>query len=66
MAQKILNHSEAYRTASDTAQSWRISGSSSRTLTAVTTSITAALCGQTDLHVLTNSLSPYAAAFIGE
>ena len=39
-------------------------GNSSRALNAVTTAITAALGGQTDLQVVTNTLSPYAAQVI--
>ena len=40
-------------------------GNSSRALNAVTTAITAALGGQTDLQVVTNTLAPYAAQVIG-
>ena len=41
-------------------------GNSSRALNAVTTAITAALGGQTDLKVVTNTLAPYAAQVIGQ
>ena len=41
-------------------------GNSSRALNAVTTAITAALGGQTDLQVVTNTLAPYAAQVIGK
>jgi len=41
-------------------------GNSSRALNAVTTAITAALGGQTDLQVVTNTLAPYAAQVIGQ
>lgn len=55
----------AYKDASDQAQSWGMGGNSSRALNAVTTAITAALGGQTDLQVVTNTLAPYAAQVIG-
>ncbi|WP_257223058.1 VENN motif pre-toxin domain-containing protein [Acinetobacter sp. YH12126] len=41
-------------------------GDSSRALNAVTTAITAALGGQTDLQAATNALAPYAAQVIGQ
>ena len=41
-------------------------GNSSRALNAVTTAITAALGGQTDLQTVSNALAPYAAQVIGE
>lgn len=54
-----------YKEASDQAQTWGMGGNSSRALNAVTTAITAALGGQTDLQVVTNTLAPYAAQVIG-
>lgn len=56
----------AYKEASDQAQTWGMGGNSSRALNAVTTAITAALGGQTDLQVVTNTLAPYAAQVIGK
>lgn len=56
----------AYKDALDQAQSWGMGGDSSRALNAVTTAITAALGGQTDLQVVTNTLAPYAAQVIGQ
>nr|WP_228681418.1 VENN motif pre-toxin domain-containing protein [Acinetobacter gerneri] len=44
---------------------WGIGGDSSRVLNAVTTIITGALGGQTDLQVATNTLAPYASQLIG-
>lgn len=41
-------------------------GDSSRALNAVTTAITAALGGQTDLQVVSNTLAPYAVQIIGQ
>ncbi|HHW52697.1 MAG TPA: glycohydrolase toxin TNT-related protein [Acinetobacter towneri] len=55
----------AYKEVSDQAQTWGMGGNSSRALNAVTTAITAALGGQTDLQVVTNTLAPYAAQVIG-
>ena len=56
----------AYKDAADQAQTWGMGGNSSRALNAVTTAITAALGGQTDLQVVTNTLAPYAAQVIGK
>ncbi|MGE8572673.1 MAG: hemagglutinin repeat-containing protein [Acinetobacter amyesii] len=62
----LKNALPAYKEASDQAQAWGMGGSSSRALNAVTTAITAALGGQTDLQVVTNTLAPYAAQVIGQ
>ena len=61
----LKNALPAYKDASDQAQTWGMGGNSSRALNAVTTAITAALGGQTDLQVVTNTLAPYAAQVIG-
>lgn len=61
----LKNALPAYKDASDQAQTWGMGGNSSRALNAVTTAITAALGGQTDLQVMTNTLAPYAAQVIG-
>ena len=61
----LKNALPAYKDAADQAQAWGIGGNSSRALNAVTTAITAALGGQTDLQVVTNTLAPYAAQVIG-
>ncbi|MFP0271434.1 hemagglutinin repeat-containing protein [Acinetobacter baumannii] len=47
-------------------QQWGMGGDKSRALNAVTTAITGALGGQTDLQVAANTLAPYAANVIGE
>ncbi|WP_434964699.1 hemagglutinin repeat-containing protein [Acinetobacter baumannii] len=47
-------------------QQWGMGGDKSRALNAVTTAITGALGGQTDLQVAANTLAPYAANMIGE
>ena len=47
-------------------QQWGMGGDKSRALNAVTTAITGALGGQTDLQVVANTLAPYAARQIGE
>ncbi|WP_373357803.1 hemagglutinin repeat-containing protein [Acinetobacter lactucae] len=47
-------------------QQWGMGGDKSRALNAVTTVITGALGGQTDLQVVANTLAPYAAQQIGE
>ncbi|MEF9956818.1 MAG: hemagglutinin repeat-containing protein [Acinetobacter sp.] len=62
----LKNALPAYKDASDQAQTWGMGGNSSRALNAVTTAITAALGGQTDLQVVTNTLAPYAAQVIGQ
>ena len=62
----LKNALPAYKDASDQAQAWGMGGDSSRALNAVTTAITAALGGQTDLQVVTNTLAPYAAQVIGQ
>ena len=62
----LKNALPAYKDASDQAQTWGMGGNSSRALNAVTTAITAALGGQTDLQVVTNTLAPYAAQVIGK
>ena len=62
----LKNALPAYKDASDQAQTWGMGGNSSRALNAVTTAITAALGGQTDLQAATNTLAPYAAQVIGQ
>lgn len=62
----LKNALPAYKDASDQAQTWGMGGNSSRALNAVTTAITTALGGQTDLQVVTNTLAPYAAQVIGQ
>ena len=62
----LKNALPAYKDASDQAQTWGMGGNSSRALNAVTTAITAALGGQADLQVVTNTLAPYAAQVIGK
>ncbi|WP_228267834.1 VENN motif pre-toxin domain-containing protein [Acinetobacter sp. TUM15064] len=62
----LKNALPAYKEAADQAQTWGMGGNSSRALNAVTTAITAALGGQTDLQVVTNTLAPYAAQVIGQ
>ncbi|MCO8047148.1 hemagglutinin repeat-containing protein [Acinetobacter towneri] len=62
----LKNALPAYKDAADQAQTWGMGGNSSRALNAVTTAITAALGGQTDLQVVTNTLAPYAAQVIGQ
>ena len=47
-------------------QQWGMGGNKGRALNAVTTVITGALGGQTDIQVAANALAPYAANFIGE
>jgi len=47
-------------------QQWGMGGDKSRALNAVTTVITGALGGQTDLQVAAHALAPYAAQQIGE
>ena len=47
-------------------QQWGMGGDQSRALNAVTTVITGALGGQTDIQVAANALAPYAANVIGE
>ncbi|KQG94627.1 hypothetical protein APC57_10570 [Acinetobacter baumannii] len=47
-------------------QQWGMGGDKSRALNAVTTAITGALGGQTDLQVAANALAPYAAQQIGK
>ena len=46
-------------------QAWGMGGDKSRALNAVTTVITGALGGQTDIQVVANTLAPYAANMIG-
>ncbi|MGE8572666.1 MAG: hypothetical protein ACN6NW_11570 [Acinetobacter amyesii] len=62
----LKNALPAYKEASDQAQTWGMGGDSSRALNAVTTAITAALGGQTDLQVVSNTLAPYAVQIIGQ
>ncbi len=64
--QLLKDNSKEYKAASEQAQAWGMGGSSSRALNAVTTAITAALGGQTDLQAATNALAPYAAQVIGK
>jgi len=65
--QQILkDSSKDYKAAAEQAQAWGMGGNSSRALNAVTTAITTALGGQTDLQVVTNTLAPYAAQVIGQ
>jgi len=47
-------------------QQWGLGGNKGRALNAVTTVITGALGGQTDIQVAANTLAPYAANMIGE
>jgi filamentous hemagglutinin len=47
-------------------QQWGLGGNKGRALNAVTTVITGALGGQTDIQVAANTLAPYAANIIGE
>lgn len=47
-------------------QQWGMGGNKGRALNAVTTVITGALGGQTDIQVAANALAPYAAQQIGE
>jgi len=47
-------------------QQWGMGGNKGRALNAVTTVITGALGGQTDIQVAANTLAPYAANVIGE
>ncbi|WP_343594717.1 VENN motif pre-toxin domain-containing protein [Acinetobacter sp.] len=47
-------------------QQWGVGGNKGRALNAVTTVITGALGGQTDIQVAANALAPYAAQQIGE
>jgi len=47
-------------------QQWGLGGNKGRALNAVTTVITGALGGQTDIQVVANALAPYAAQQIGE
>ncbi|MFW1775337.1 hemagglutinin repeat-containing protein, partial [Acinetobacter seifertii] len=62
LVKKDMGYAEAF----NDAQSWGMGGDKSRALNAVTTAITSALGGQTDLQVVTNTLAPYASKLIGE
>lgn len=62
LVKKDMGYAEAF----NDAQSWGMGGDKSRALNAVTTAITGALGGQTDLQVVTNTLAPYASKLIGE
>ncbi|TCB30223.1 hypothetical protein E0H86_10115 [Acinetobacter sp. ANC 4635] len=62
LIKKDTDYADAYKDA----QAWGIGGDKSRALNAVTTAITGALGGQTDLQVVTNTLAPYGSQLIGE
>lgn len=62
LIKKDADYADAYKNA----QAWGIGGDKSRALNAVTTAITGALGGQTDLQVVTNTLAPYGSQLIGE
>ena len=61
----LISESEAYRKADTEAQNWGIGGSKSRALNAGTILLTGILGGKTNLQTAANTLSPYAAAAIG-
>ena len=61
----LRQYSPDYAKASDMNQAWGMGGDKSRALNAVTTVITGALGGQTDIQVVANTLAPYAANMIG-
>ncbi|EHU2107570.1 hemagglutinin repeat-containing protein [Acinetobacter baumannii] len=62
LIKKDMGFAEAF----NNAESWGIGGDKSRALNAVTTAITGALGGQTDLQVVANTLAPYASKLIGD
>lgn len=61
----LISESEAYRKADTEAQNWGIGGSKSRAVNAGTILLTGILGGKTNLQTAANTLSPYAAAAIG-
>ncbi|RPD86152.1 hypothetical protein EGK75_08420 [Neisseria weixii] len=61
----LISESEAYRHAGTEARNWGIGGSKSRAVNAGTILLTGILGGKTNLQTAANTLSPYAAAAIG-
>ncbi|PIT39383.1 hemagglutinin repeat-containing protein [Snodgrassella alvi] len=65
-AEFLKQYSSSYKQADEQAQAWGIGGNKSRALNAVTTAITGALGGQTNIQVVANTLAPYASELIGK
>ncbi|WP_370389419.1 VENN motif pre-toxin domain-containing protein [Snodgrassella alvi] len=65
-AEFLKQYSSSYKQAEEQAQAWGIGGNKSRALNAVTTAITGALGGQTNIQVVANTLAPYASELIGK
>lgn len=65
-AEFLKQYSSSYKQAEEQAQAWGIGGNKTRALNAVTTAITGALGGQTNIQVVANTLAPYASELIGK